>query len=180
MKSTDNIKLRKRYAVLVPACMLAPGLQVEKRPGHHWGYEFLDCIMQFNVDIIPLPCTESMFRGFFHGLQREKRGVLRYEALEGYIEHCAKLAKQSADQIADMQAGGYEFLCILGVENSPSCAVSRIYSNKGTLKRAGIFYQLLHSELELRDIEVPAIGILRGRHKKAISLLEETLSVSVK
>ncbi|EOQ37932.1 hypothetical protein [Butyricicoccus pullicaecorum] len=178
MNSNDKSR-RKRYAVLVPACMLAPGLQVERKPGPHWGYEFLDCIMRFEVDIIPLPCSESTFCGFVHGLQREKRGVLRYEALEGYTEHCAQLAKQSAEQIADMQAGGYEFLCMLGVENSPSCAVSRIYSNKGTLKRAGIFYQFLQSELELRNVKVPAIGILRGRHKKAIALLEKMLSVSV-
>ena len=178
MKSND-ISRRKRYAVLVPACMLAPGLQVEKKPGVHWGYEFLNCIMHFQVDVIPLPCSESTFCGFENGLRRKKRGVLRYEALEGYVEHCAQLAEQKAMQIADMQAGGYQFLCMLGVENSPSCAVNYIYSNNGPLKRAGIFYQLLQNELKLRGINVPAIGILRGKHKKAMALLEERLSVAV-
>lgn len=164
--------LHEKYAVIVPACLIAQGLQVERKKGEHWGYDFVNLLIKYNVDMIPLPCAESTFGGYSSGLKRVKRGVQRYEQLSGYPEHCMKLAKWSAEMIADMTKGGYRFLCILGVENSPSCAVSRIYSNKGTLKRAGIFYQLLEEQLELRGITIPTIGILRGRHRKAIERLE--------
>ncbi len=166
----------KRYAILIAPCILSPGLQAERKPGSHWGYPFLSLMMRYGVDIIPLPCSESTFNGFKTGLHRQPHGIKYYEKLDGYSDHCRDLAVKVAEQIAQMEMGGYRFLCMLGVENSPSCAVDHIYSNSGTLTRSGIFFQSLQHELKMRNIEISAIGVLRRNSPKAYARLERILS----
>lgn len=178
MKTIRNIK--QRYGVLISPCILSPGLQAEKKQGRHWGYPFVESVMEYGVDMIPLPCPESAFGGFQSGLQRGKHGIDYYMSLEGYHNHCSVLAKQTVEMILDMQAGGYRFICMLGVEHSPTCAVSYMYSHHGMLKRPGMFYELLDSELKLQDVGIPQIGINRTHPKKALALLEKELSGKVR
>lgn len=166
----------KKLAVLVAPCILSPGFQAEQKPGKHWGYPFLALMMRYGVDIIPLPCAESTFGGFAAGLHRQPHGLKYYEKLDGYATHCDNLAAEVAEQIAQMEAGGYQFLAMLGVENSPSCAVEHIYSNFGTLTRSGIFFQSLLHEFKLRNIAVPTIGVFRRNSPTAYTRLEQILS----
>ena len=132
--------------------------------------------MRSNIDIISLSCPESTFGGFCNGLKRGKHGIDYYESLDGYVEHCECLAGQAADMIFDMVLGGYHFICILGVEHSPTCAVNYMYSHKGMLKRTGIYYGLLRNELELRGLHISEIGINRVYPQKAFILLEQALA----
>lgn len=165
------MKYKTRSGILVSPCILSPGLQAERKPGDHWGYQFVELLIQHEIDIFPLPCPESSFGGYLNGLQREKHGINYYMSLEGYEKHCRQLAEQSADYIADCVAGGYRFICILGVEHSPTCAVNYMYSCQGMLKRAGVFFDILQMELKQRDLEIPQIGINRlYTHKGYISL----------
>lgn len=64
----------------------------------------------------------------------------------------------------------------IGVEHSPTCAVSYMYSHKGMLKRAGMFYEALLRELNGRGMKVPWIGINRTHPQKALKALEMRLS----
>lgn len=176
MTGKNMLNFKIRQGVLVAPCMLSPGFQVERKQGPHWGYCFLSLLMRSNIDIISLACPESTFGGFCNGLKRGKHGIDYYESLDGYVEHCECLAKQTADMIFDMGLGGYRFICILGVEHSPTCAVSYMYSHKGMLKRSGIYYRLLRSELELRGLHIPEIGINRAYPQKALILLEQVLA----
>lgn len=168
-----NSKIRQ--GVLVAPCILSPGLQVERKQGPHWGYCFLSLLMKHDIDIIPLSCPESTFGGFCNGLKRGKHGIDYYESLDGYGEHCGCLAKQAVNMIIDMESGGYRFICLLGVEHSPACAVNYMYSHNGMLKRTGIYYGLLKNELELRGRFIPEIGINRAYPRKALILLEQIL-----
>ena len=152
-------KIEIRPAVLIVPCILSPGLQAAKKDGIHWGYQFIQLLMKYKIDIIPLPCPESTFNGFQMGLRRNKHGIDYYESLEGYDEHCKNLAKKSVNVIEDMQKGGYRFICIIGIEHSPTCAMNYMYSNRGTLKREGVFTQLLKEELEMHMIRIPGLGI---------------------
>lgn len=168
-------KIEIRPAVLIVPCILSPGLQAAKKDGIHWGYQFIQLLMKYKIDIIPLPCPESTFNGFQMGLRRNKHGIDYYESLEGYDEHCKNLAKKSVNVIEDMQKGGYRFICIIGIEHSPTCAMNYMYSNRGTLKREGVFTQLLKEELEMHMIRIPGLGINRTYPQKAIAYLEQMI-----
>ncbi len=164
-----------RSAVLISPCILSPGLQAERRPGEHWGYPFVEALVRHGLDVFPLPCPESSFGGFQSGLRRGKHGIDYYMSLDGYQEHCAHLAQRCAEQLADMCAGGIQFVCMLGIEHSPTCAASYMYSRRGTLKRRGMFFELLHHELESRGLDIPQIGINRTHPGKALAFLEQML-----
>lgn len=166
----------KRFAALLAPCILAPGLQVTPKYGNHWGYPFLSLLMKYGIDIIPLPCTESTFGGLSNGLCRKPHGIKYYMTLSGYMEHCDKLATCVVNQLIQMRASGYQFLCVLGVENSPSCAVKHIYSNCGTLTRKGIFFDLLDEKLTCNSFTIPFVGVLRRQNSPAAyAQLEELL-----
>lgn len=170
------VKSKVRSAVLVSPCILSPGFQAERKAEKHWGYAFIELLMKYEVDIIPMPCPESAFGGFSSGLQRGKHGIDYYLSLDGYQEHCMRLAQQSAARYADLSFGGYQFICMLGVEHSPSCAVNYLYSQHGTLKRLGIFFELLQEKLDSRNLSIPQVGINRKYPRKALELLEQKLS----
>ena len=168
-------KFKQRFGVLIAPCILSPGLQAEKKQGEHWGYSFIKLVMEYGVDIIPLPCPESSFERFEAGLSRSKHGIDYYMSLDGYNEHCGLLAEQTEQMVLDMQRGGYNFICLLGVEHSPTCAVSYMYSCHGMLKRQGMFYELLQNRLKMQDLEIPHIGINRTHPNKAYAALEKIL-----
>lgn len=165
-----------KVAVLLAPCILSPGLQASQKSGRHWGYPFLLLLMKYGVDIFPLPCSESTFGGLDVGLCRKPHGLKYYESVAGYIKHCDELAEHVVEQLIQMKTGGYQFLCVLGVENSPSCAVKHIYSNRGSLTRKGIFFHLLEEKLISNDFTIPFIGVLRRQNSPtAYAQLEEIL-----
>lgn len=168
-------KVEIRLAVLLAPCILSPGLQVAKKNGAHWGYQFIELLMKYKIDIVLLPCPESTFNGFQMGLKRNKHGIDYYESLEGYADHCKNLAIKSANVIEDMQRGGYCFICIMGIEHSPTCAMNYMYSNRGTLKREGMFTEVLRKELEMRMIRIPSLGINRTYPQKAFTFLKQMI-----
>lgn len=111
---------------------------------------------------------------------RRPHGISFYEKLPGYVEHSKNLAHEVASRIHDLITNGYS-VAILGIEHSPSCAVSYIYMGpgRGTVHRSGIFIQALHDELNVRNISVPMIGINRRFPKKAISELHNVLQTHI-
>ncbi|MCI9141093.1 MAG: hypothetical protein HFH87_00555 [Lachnospiraceae bacterium] len=135
----------------------------------------MELLMRYSVNTVFLPCPESSFGGFERGLQRGKHGIDYYRQLSGYKNHCLCLAKETARMVLDIQAGGFCFICILGIEHSPTCAVSYMYSHKGMLKCAGMFYEALQKELEIIGIKIPWIGINRTYPQKSLKELEKQL-----
>lgn len=172
----DTLSSETRCAVLLPPCVMSPGLQAEGKQGVHWGYPFIELLMEYGVNPVFLPCPESSFEGFEHGLRRGRHGIDYYRGTEGYREHCLCLTKESAEMILDMQAGGYCFVCALGIEHSPTCAVSYMYSHRGMLKCAGMFYEALRRELEMKGMDISWIGINRTYPQKALKELGRILS----
>ena len=62
----------------------------------------------------------------------------------------------------------YEIIAVLGIEFSPSCAIKYQYTNKGIIKRQGIFIEILRSMLTSEGIDINFIGINRRGIKKSI------------
>ncbi len=175
------IVMRSRQrAVIVPPCVLSPGLQAAEKPGRHWGYAFIELLIAYAINIVPLPCPEATFQGYAFGLCRNKHGVDYYKSVEGYVSHCQSLAKSIVKELQSMQKGGYDFICLLGVEHSPTCALNYMYSRSGMLKRPGLFMSSLQNELQDSGMIITQIGINRTYPRKSLTLLEQMLSHNTK
>ncbi len=169
------MSLQNKFVVFVPACLLCPILQAKFDENKTaWNTEIRSYLQQNEISVIQMPCSETSFQSPHSGMGRKPHGVSFYEKLPGYVEHSKKLAHEVAAQIQDLITHGYS-VAIMGVEHSPSCAVSYIYMGpgRGTVHRSGIFIQALRDELNARNISVPMIGINRRFPKKAISELRK-------
>ncbi len=170
--------MNERYAVLVAPCIISPGFQVATK-NTHWNHMFINVMLEFDIDIIPLLCVESTFKGYDCGLKRNKHGIDYYSSNSDFIEHCNKASCAISKNILNMIKGGYKFIAILGIEHSPSCAVNYIYTyNKGMLKRSGLFFDSLKKDLSNIDISIPFIGINRRYPTKALKQLRNCIIIS--
>lgn len=167
----------KRNAVIVPYCMLAPGFQANAHieTKHGWNSEFVKMLVENQIDIIPYTCVEASFDTVSKGLLRSKHGLDYYESSSQFLAYCKSVAKLEAEKIISMISSGYKIIAILGIEHSPSCAVSYLYTHKGTLKRAGIFMDLLMDNLESYNLKMNYIGINKKFPNKAICRLRNSI-----
>lgn len=161
---------------MVPPCMLAPSLQVQKNNNSdQWRYDFLNMILKYELDVIPYECAEASFEGYEKGLQRKPHGIDYYLNMGGYKAHCAILAEHFAKKVDALGKPGNRIIAMVGIEHSPSCAVNYIYSHKGMLKRSGIFMSEVMQRMHEREMQISYIGINRRYPKKAILLMEQLL-----
>ena len=171
-----KMTIHNKKVILIPPCMLASGIQViTTTDSHAWRFHYWQLFMKYEMDIIPYICAEASFRGYENGMLREPHGIDYYQKLDGYQEHCRKLAEHTAQKIISMKKGGYEFVAILGIENSPSCAINYIYTHKGMKKRLGIYMTLLKDYLTHYEVDIPFIGINRKHPRKSLEMLEMML-----
>lgn len=165
--------MEKPDVVLVAPCILDAQLQaVPPESSSHWGIPFFELLRDRGIEIFPLPCTETGFCG----IPRGKHGVDYYQALEGYPEYCEEQAWDMLQKILSLRKEGKNVIACLGVEHSPSCAVSYMYTHHGMVKRAGIFFELLFAGLDKEGIKPEQIGINRKHPRKAYLRLQTVLS----
>lgn len=165
----------RRKAVLVPYCLLAPGFQAN---AHHqknygWNIEFVRMLIEQEIDIIPYSCVEASFESLENGLLRNKHGIDYYQAISAFNEYCELRAIEETNRILQMLDSGYYIIAILGIEHSPSCAISYLYTHRGTQKRPGVFMNLLMRNLIQNNIDMNYIGINKKYPNKAIKKLKE-------
>ncbi len=168
-----------KQVVLVPGCLLCPIYQVgydEKKLG--WRSELLDFLHETGVSIIQMPCPEVQFENYDSGLSRKPHGIRYYENLSGFHQHCRKTAHEVAHQVVALKNHGYVIKAILGIENSPTCAVNRIFTyGIGTESRSGLFISELKNYLDEHEMMVAFIGITRHNknQKKVIAQLKKII-----
>ena len=164
---------RSKRFVFIPFCLIAQAYQAQGIVKYEWKSSirpFIDLLLDYNVNIIQMPCAESEFN---NSLIREPKGISKYDTIE-FNKHCEKLANKVAKQIKDLVLSNYEVAAILGIEQSPSCCVNYIYTNKGMEKRMGLFMQKLYENI--KDLNIPIIGINRKYINKSLKTLEKILN----
>lgn len=117
--------------------------------------QLIEFVSNHGIGIIQLPCPEFTFCGN----PRPPRTKDEYETLNGFIEHCSKLAKLSVEQIESLvsmsQKPRIEILAVVGVKGSPSCAVNsaprKVNANK-YVEEEGIFLGLLRKEMRKKGL----------------------------
>ncbi len=163
---------RSKYFVFVPFCLLAQAYQAQGIVKYDWKSSikpFVELLMKYDVNIVQMPCAESSFQ---NALIRKPQGITKYDNCF-FNEHCFTLANSVANEIKLLTKNGYEVLAILGIEQSPSCCVNYIYTNKGMENRKGLFIEKLYENIKYLDI--PFIGINRKYIKKSLSQLEDII-----
>lgn len=170
------MNLSHRNVVFVPGCLLAPALQAgDGEKNRAWSRDWMDFLSKSGCHIVQMVCPESSFDSPACGLGREPHGVGFYEALPGFCEYCLSLGGKAAEDILAFARNGYHVLAILGVEHSPTCASSYMYTHQGMKKCPGIFMGGLKAALDKAGMPVPMIGINRRYPQKSIVKFKELM-----
>ena len=164
-----------KVVVFVPGCLLCPALQAgSSEKNSSWPEAFRTVWEKYPVGLMQMPCPEATFPDGLNGLGRLPHGIQYYEMLEGFRTHCTRLAQQTADHILSFQRTGYT-VAVAGIEHSPTCAVSYMYTRQGTVRRAGLFLDRLMNTLAATSTDVSYIGINRSFPRKAVKALEDAI-----
>lgn len=160
---------RSKFFVLIPFCLMAQAYQAQGIVKYEWRSSikpFMQLLIDHDINIVQMPCAESSFQ---NSLIREPKGINKYNT-EEFNHHCEILATEVSNQIKSIMDSGYQVLAILGIENSPSCCVNYIYSNKGMENRMGLFMEKLSSKII--GFQIPMIGINRKYISKSLKSLK--------
>ena len=163
---------RSKKFIFIPFCLMAQAYQAQGIVKYEWKSSirpFMDLILDHDINIIQMPCAETEFK---NSLIREPKGITKYNTKE-FNEHCKTLANKVTNQIKNLIESNYEIVAILGIEQSPSCCVNYIYTNKGMEKRMGLFMQELYENT--KELNIPIIGINRKYINKSLKELEKLL-----
>ena len=163
---------RSKKFIFIPFCLMAQAYQAQGIVKYEWKSSirpFIDLILDHDINVIQMPCAETEFK---NSLIREPKGITKYNTKE-FNEHCKTLANKVTNQIKNLIESNYEIVAILGIEQSPSCCVNYIYTNKGMEKRMGLFMQELYENT--KELNIPIIGINRKYINKSLTELEKLL-----
>ena len=170
------MNLYHKRVVFVPGCLLAPAFQAgdgEKK--YSWASEWVEFLGKSGYNIVQMVCPESSFDSPEGGLDRKPHGVGFYENLPGFCQHCLLLSDKTAKSISAFARNGYHVLAIIGIEHSPTCASSYMYTHLGMQKRSGIFMGYLKEALNREGLSIPMIGINRRYPQKSITKLAKLM-----
>ena len=151
--------------VIVSHCILNQTTRARWRGGgasHEPGMlrNVVEILSKNNIGVVQMECPEfSLF-----GNPRPPRTKDGYDT-PLFREKCREIAVRTCDLIEGyLDAGmGASVVALVGVENSPSCGVSKVARTVGgeTMSRPGRGHLMdaLDEELGRRGIEVPMIGV---------------------
>ncbi len=162
---------RSEYFVFVPFCLMAQAFQAQGIVKYEWKSSikpFMNLLVENDINIVQMPCIEASYN---NSLIREPKGLSKYDT-EDFNKHCETLALKVASQIIEVSKN-YKVIAILGIEQSPSCCVNYIYTNKGMEKRKGLFMKKLYEKI--KDLKIPIIGINRKYINKSLNELEDII-----
>lgn len=158
--------------IFVPFCLMAQAYQAQGIVKYEWKSSIkpiMQLLIDNDINIIQMPCAEASFN---NSLLRKPMGISKYDTHE-FNEHCERLASLVAAQIREIIDSGYKIIGVLGIEQSPSCCVNYIYTNKGMVKRMGLFMEKLYEKIS--DLNIPIIGINRKYINKSLDEISKII-----
>ena len=168
---------RSKQFVFIPFCLMAQAYQAQGLVKYEWKSSikpFMQLLIDNDINIIQMPCAESSFND---SLIRNPKGISKYNT-DDFNNHCLSLAEKVSEEIYHLVENGYQVLAVLGIEQSPSCCVNYIYTNKGMENRKGLYIEKLYDRI--KDLEIPMIGINRKHIKKSLKQLEMIIEMNKK
>lgn len=167
-KKGENGMKRSKKVIFVPFCLLAQGFRAEgivkKFPAIV--KPVVDLLEGYQINLIQMPCPELEYEG----IKRKPASKAKYDN-ETYRNICKKYANQMTSFIKELIGNGYEVLCILGIENSPSCAVSYLFEKGRRVRGTGVYMEELKKKLEEEKIDIQFLGVdIYGMNKTIFEL----------
>lgn len=158
---------RSLRSVFLAHCLLAQCVRANGLAKYYRGpvTPVIEFCLEHEINMIQLPCPETLFSNNGIGLPREPHGKAHYEKL-GFRDHCRDIASEQAQYIEQIANVGVNILGIIGIDFSPACAVNYINRGRKIIREQGIFVEELKSELLRRKISLPFIGVNQRAHKK--------------
>jgi len=169
-------KRTKRF-IFIPFCFICPAFQAEGIVKDSWAKTVkpvVEVLVEQDVNIVQMPCPESLFGGLKKNLKRQPASIIKYDNPD-FRRHCHKLALETAKSIKAILSSGYQVVAILGLEYSPACSTKLQYTNKGTIHRSGIYMEYLQNLLKTEKIDIPFVGINKRWPKKSQKLITDLL-----
>jgi len=144
--------------------------------------DFLRLLSDLRIGVIQMPCPEFTFRGN----PRPPRTRDEYLNLPGFLEHCMRLADETAKSLKNFVDNACEpsikILAIIGVERSPTCGVKNTPVGTGMDKRyenrKGIFIELLLKSLRKLNLEIPVVGIDLNKPEEFFNIVQSLVKSS--
>lgn len=163
---------RSKKFIFIPFCLIAQAYQAQGIVKYDWKATIkpiVQLLIDNDINLIQMPCAESTYN---NSLIRKPQGINKYDTLD-FNEHCEKLAEEVFKQIHLIYDSGYKIIAVLGIEQSPSCCVNYIYTNKGMQKRKGLFMDKLYEKV--KDLDIPFVGINRKYINKSFKEIEKII-----
>ena len=157
--------------------MLAQGVMAEGVVRHHGSavMPVVEFCLRNELNIFQMPCPETLCS--VGGLGRSPHGKAWYEA-RGLRETAREIAISQATYMARLRDGGLQIVGVIGVEFSPACAVNYLNKGRTIVKDQGIYVEELRTQLALRGIDVPFVGINQRWSKKMAADLAALIAPS--
>lgn len=154
--------IRSHRIVFLAHCLLNQNAKVAGIATHPGIFTpLIATLEEAGVGIIQLPCPELMHLGPSRPFGTDT--VEQYDTPE-YRALCLDIAKSTTALAASYLKAGYRIVCVLGVEGSPSCSVSRaphlVSKDQSQLQPgSGIFMEILEEQLRVDGLSIPLLGI---------------------
>jgi predicted secreted protein len=152
---------RSRKLAVVAHCLLNQNAKVEGLASYRGVFKpVLDVLCQAGVGLIQLPCPEMLHLGPNRPLGSDT--VEEYD-WPAYRACCLDEVRRFTAELLSWRRAGYSIVCLLGVEGSPSCSVSRVprlVKGRRALRRGrGIFMDALGDAFIDAGLAIPFIGV---------------------
>jgi len=176
---------RSKKIVIVAHCILNQNSRVQGLANFPGTIKpIVETLLEYEVGIVQMPCPELLYAGYKRWAQTKEQ----YDT-PGYRTFCRKIAKQIASQIHEYTKNGVEIAAILGIEGSPTCAITKTtkgYTGGGPTKiqnqkrekirGKGILIEELEKTLTKMKIKTKLVGIDSKAPEKATVEIREILA----
>jgi predicted secreted protein len=172
---------RSQRFVFVPFCTLSQAFHARGLVKYEWQGSIkpiIDILTERDVNIVQMPCLETFFYGFEKGLAREPAGRKHYDTPE-FRSFCRSKAEETFRMISGITQNGYSVVAILGMENSPSCAVNMQYPPRPG-GNEGFYTEELQNLLKQAGLQIPYIGINRRSINPTLERIKAALDQTQK
>ena len=175
---------RSKKIVIVAHCILNQNSRVQGLANFPGIIKpIVETLLEYEVGIVQMPCPELLYAGYKRWAQTKEQ----YDT-PSYRRFCRKIAKQIANQIAEYTKNRVEVAAILGIEGSPTCAITK--TTKGytggdpaesqkqkreKIREKGILIEELEKTLTKMKIKTRLIGINNRAPEKATAEIREIL-----
>ncbi len=167
------MNFQSKTVIFVPGCMLCPFFQaVQNEKTLSWPSRIIPFLVEHRIGMIPLPCPEISYGGLAAGATRKSHNIRYYGKRPDFIEHCRLTAQPVVEQITELSQTSFRIIAVSGVEDSPTCAASRMFVHgKGNLKQQGIMIAAISAGLEQQGIVLTSSGANSNKGRLCIPLI---------